>query len=76
MGCGGKINRRDLDLADREIIVAFLASGGAAIFLLRYRNKCIDRDKNPSGYFILGKLILYIINIDFTYDIFRGILSR
>ena len=75
MGCGGKINRRDLDLADREIIVAFLAKRVQRFFCLDTARNVLIGIRIPV-IILLDKLILYIINIYFTYDIFRGILSR
>lgn len=75
MGCGGKINRRDLDLADRKIIVAFLAKRVQRFFCLDTARNVLIWIRIPVN-ILLDKLILYIINIYFTYDIFRGILGR
>ena len=75
MGCGGKINRRDLDLADRKIIVAFLAKRVQRFFCLDTARNVLIGIRIPV-IILLDILILYIINIYFTYDIFRGILGR
>ena len=75
MGCGGKINRRDFDLADRKIIVAFLAKRVQRFFCLDTARNVLIGIRIPV-IILLDILILYIINIYFTYDIFRGILSR